>query len=352
MNIIFASGTFILIVTMLRRTFSEIKLVAVLSVVSAWILFSPVQSINWIWGFQLAFYMCAFFTVFTFWLLSRSEGKLVPTRLLIASIIVAAMATYCNGNGLLVWPIGFAILFLRRVPRNQLIIWASAAVVFIGSYLYKFHRGSGSLPTEEVIQQPVAVAKYILIYLGRSIATTPDGAMYTGLALLAVFALSVYFIVKKGAFISILGWLAIAASVLLTAILAAFSRLNFGYLHSFGAISYTTISVLFLVVVIVLAAYALNLWSKDFKKKSLNVYLVGFFVAGMLFAIPIQAYIANYSFGLKKIDELGVHLLKVRSCVYEASSEDDDCLLSAFPAKKPVWEQVQFLRESGWSDFK
>jgi hypothetical protein len=350
MNVITAGGSLTILILMLRRSFLNRKIVAILAIVFAWLLFSPLAAINWIWGFQLAFFMCVFFTLASIWLLTK-ETVLKDNRLFILAILLAAITTYCNGNGMLIWPIGFGILLWSRASRNQLIYWAAAAVILIGSYLYHFNRPGGELSASTVLKEPLAVLKYTFTYLGRTLATTPQGAKYTGMALVMILLVSCYFIYRKRMIKNIIGWLGLAAYVILTALLAAMSRLNFGVNHAFVAISYTTISVLFVLVVLAVGSYALSLWVKDFNKKQLPAYLAVFFVSGAAFALPVQAYIFNYNLGVTNVRGLNQHFKKVQHCVYTATSEADDCLLLASPDKKEVWRQIQYLRSSHWADF-
>lgn len=351
LNLAVSFSSFLLLVTLLRRTFTNPRIVALLSIITSWLMFSPFQSINWIWGFQLAFHLTVFFTILAIWFLTKRNAVLLP-KVLGAAIIAAILGTYSVGTGLLIWPIGFMILLGRRVPRQQLMVWGAAGVIIIASYFYKFQRSAGSPAASEIITEPVVVAKYILIYLGRSLSTSPEAAQNTGLGLLVLFIISVALIYKKNLLNQVSSWIALAAFVILTSALAAASRLNFGHTHSYDAISYTTVSILFVIVTIVLSVYATNLWLEDFKKKNLGRYLATFFIIGAASVIPFQAYINNYSWGSNKIKEFNMHFHKVRECVFEATSANDECLLLVCPDKEVAWRQIQFLRESEWSEFK
>lgn len=52
------------------------------------------------------------------------------------SIPFAVVATFANGNGLMIWPIGFLLLFFERRPFLQWAIWAGAGIFTCGSYFY------------------------------------------------------------------------------------------------------------------------------------------------------------------------------------------------------------------------
>jgi hypothetical protein len=350
MNFVFAAGSFGLLLSMLKRTMMDRKVMALIAIPFAWLLFSPLQWTNWIWGFQLVFFMCVFFTILTIWLLNRRD--LLSSRLVFGlSMLSAGLATYCTGNGLLIWPIGLGLLLWRQTSRRRLVCWSAVGLAFIASYLFKFHRSPDSPTLLTVIKEPVAVVKYTLAYLGRNLASSPVGARYVATGLVVVFVISVVFIYKKGKLDRVLDWLALAAYVVLTGLLAAVSRLNFGIDHGFTSNSYPTLSVLFILAVIAVAAYALSLWVKDFAKARLPLYLSVFLIAGGLFAFPMPAFFANHSSGTFKLEDLSRHLNTVQTCIYTAKSDNDPCLLAVYPNKKAAWGYIQTLKQVHWDAF-
>lgn len=351
MSWVMATCSFGVLILLLKRIFLNRKIVFLLAAVFAWLLFSPAQWINWLFGFQLAFFMGVFTTILTTWLLTRKDA-LKSQKIFILALVLASIATYCNGNGLIIWPVGLGILLWRRAERTRLAQWSGVGLVMIASYLYHFRRSPDSPPLSVIIREPVAVIKYTLAYLGRNFATTPTSARWAGTALLLVMAVSIYAIYKKGQLSKVMEWLALALYVIFTGLLAAISRLNFGVDHGFNATSYITISVLFIIAVIALAAYAISLWAKDFYKKDHRLYWAGALITIVLIAAPIPAYVSNYKSGLANFRGLGQHLKDVQHCVYTAKSANDDCLLIVFPQKAYAWHDIQFLRGYGWGGFK
>ena len=268
------------------------------------------------------------------------------------ALVMAAVATYCNGNGLLIWPIGFGILMWRRAGRTRLSQWTAVGLPVIASYLYHFHRSPDSPKLSTIIREPVAVVKYTLAYLGHNFATTPTSARWAGAALLAVLVLSTHAIYKKGQLSKVMEWLALALYVIFTGLLAAISRLNFGVDHGFNATSYLTISVLFIIAVIGLAAYAISLYAKPLRKQNVRLFIAGTAAVLILCIAPLPAFISNYKSGLASFRDLSLHLKTVQNCIYTAKTANDDCLLLVYPDKNYAWNDVEFLRSYGWGGFK
>lgn len=48
----------------------------------------------------------------------------------------ALLSLFSNGNGLMIWPIGFLILLLDKRPLNQYIVWISTTILSCGAYFY------------------------------------------------------------------------------------------------------------------------------------------------------------------------------------------------------------------------
>lgn len=348
MSFVLATTTFGLLISMLKRTFKDMKMVSLLAIPTAWLVFSPIQWINWIWGFQFCFFLGVCLAITTIWLLTgeRSLGN----RQFYLSILTAALGMYSLGNGMLIWVVGFCLLAANKATRRHFVVWISSALVVAASYFYKFHRSPDSLPLSQVIKEPVAVTKYILGYLGHNLATTPIGARYTGAGLLVALVIASLFVYRRGKLADILSWLGISTFVILTATIAAVSRLNFGINHSLGS-SYATISLLFVVSTLVIVVRAGLIWLKDLNQSNAWRYMIAVFLLGVATFPLISSYVSNFYSGEAKIKEIGQHLTNVRHCVYEAKSAEDNCLLLVYPNKQMAWDHILILKRIHWDEF-
>jgi hypothetical protein len=351
MNFITASITFSLLMVMLKKTFGKLNIAtALLVLIFAWVFYSPLQWINWIWGFQLAFFMGVLFAVLSIWFIVKLKPN-VQSKLFYVAILTAFIGTYCVGNGLVIWGVGLVLLLLQRIERRRIYIWLIAFAVSAASYLYHFHRAPGSPTLIEIAKEPVAVLKYLVTYLGRSLAWTPTGARYTGLALLLTFIVALYIIYKKGQFSKILMWLGLALYVIFTSLVAAISRLNFG-VNQAASDSYTTMSALFILSTFVMVFYASTLAIKGVNKNNVKLVLTGAFLLGML-AIPVtHSFIHNYSYGVGQLEGQSADMLKIQRCIYSATSPNSACLIYAEPNKAQAYQGIQILKKLKWGYFE
>jgi hypothetical protein len=92
------TGSFTLLIDLLRQTFRNSRLWVWLTVPFAWLLFTPFQYVNWIWGFQFAFFLTGLLTILGVWLLTRERltRKLFIMALLLRPLRLTAMGTGCS----------------------------------------------------------------------------------------------------------------------------------------------------------------------------------------------------------------------------------------------------------------
>ncbi|HKU19073.1 MAG TPA: hypothetical protein VJP80_07460 [Candidatus Saccharimonadales bacterium] len=344
-NLITATMTFGLLTLLLRRTFRAWpKTLLVLAALTAWLLYSPVQWINWIWGFQLAFFMGVLFSVLTIYLLTQTESAHY-SRYFYASLVAATVATYSLGNGIVVWGVGLLLLWLQQADRRKYVWWLATALVVAASYLYKFKRSPDSLPLGTVIREPLQVTKYVLSYLGRNLAITPSGARLTGAVLLVALMLSLVVIYRRKKLAGVLPWAALALYAICTAVLAAVSRLNFGINHSMVN-SYTTISVMFIIGTLVLVAYAAQLLLHKVPAQRLPYCYATLVLAGLVLYPLTASYVSNYTAGMHQLEDLSRHMSHhVLPCVQTARSKSDACLQYVYPDAPTAWQDIQILRQ-------
>lgn len=111
----------------------------------AFLLLNLSQWENMFWGMAaLQNFTVLFWVFWTIYQLAFSN-RLWP------ALVLATAATLTSGNGLLIWPIGFAMLLLqqlleKRPNRNALIIWSVSAILLIGLYFFDYQKPPGNPP--------------------------------------------------------------------------------------------------------------------------------------------------------------------------------------------------------------
>lgn len=406
-NVALAAASTSLIAVMLRRSFAgHKKAFWLLAIFGVWIMYSPIQWENWLWGWQIQWFLSIAGVIGTVWAIDNWPTRWSHRWRLVAGAAFALLATYSLANGVMIWPIGFVMLVVRRERRQALGAWALAGTLSAISYFYHY-ANPGYEPSKSLfLHQPKTFVHYVLVYIGRPIARDFRLSAILGAVIIMLFAAAVGYLLvyRKGNWLRCLSWLGLAAYAGIGAVTTAISRLGFGVVQGFSS-RYTTVSSLFLLATIVLLMMAAqdyyqevrlqSIWSDGFWMMSaplgimalvsfiqgtkpdpaifattffilISVGLVYSLVAAVLprlklrgvltpalalsgFAVGLGALIVmNYIGGFRQLKQQSAYLTKINTCVYNATSPTDPCLTMAYPNAQIVWTRIDYLRSIGW----
>jgi hypothetical protein len=173
---------------------------------AAFCLFCPTQWENFTWGLQILFFLSPF--LFTVALAALLKYSCTPQEsshqwtYLALSILACGAATYSIGNGVAVWPIVIFIALALRLRARVIAMYALAACLFVGSYLYHYVSPNPDLSPLVSIRQPLSLFRFIAAYLGVAlppwISFRNTVAIATGcLGLLAATGVMVWLIRRR-----------------------------------------------------------------------------------------------------------------------------------------------------------
>jgi hypothetical protein len=200
------------------------------------LLFSPVQSEMWLWGFLAALLVPAACLVSGFLILDSPNQ---PCLRLTACMALAFIATFSFTNGLLCWALLLPGIMAQRTSTRRWLRVAMWLCAFILTALVFFHHPPGSLnehPLSEKIMQPIRepgpTLRYFLIFLSGPFAPAINSdevnCTLIGLALFVSFLLSVRYAWRfrnaPGLLHTLLPWLMLGSYAILSAALAATGR--------------------------------------------------------------------------------------------------------------------------------
>ncbi|MGH7716382.1 MAG: hypothetical protein ACREML_10355, partial [Vulcanimicrobiaceae bacterium] len=208
------------------------------------LLFSLLQSENWLWGFQMSWFLVNFFVVAVVVLLATQ------TRLGFIGAVLAAIAASCSlifGFG--AWIAGIVML-LRY--RGLLLAWCVFGVAFaaffaLGYHTPRFENGWAWLSS------PFAIVQFVLVYLGDPLGAWAGRivAELAGVALIAAFVLCTRVALDRR--IVARPWYALAAFALTAACFEAIGRAGNG-VDAALALRYVTPSTLGWIALVGLSA--------------------------------------------------------------------------------------------------
>jgi hypothetical protein len=237
------------------------------------LLFSLVQHENWLWGFQLAWFVVNLcFTAAVYALVSTH--KLLPNIRICIAAVFCFIASFSLAQGLLCWlaavPAVVALEGNRVQKKSRLIIWILLFAATCDIYSIDYHP-SRKTSIIALLNKPLVAIDYFLSLLGSPIVRLPGLSAWAGLVIFASFGFFVWHFGKKilstdfglggdgqdahptidlGLRSQALAWLSIGLFSVLSALFITAGRANFGAIQAIESSRYTTNSILLLIAIV------------------------------------------------------------------------------------------------------
>ncbi len=251
------------------------------------LLFSLLQAENWLWGFQLSWFLVNLFVVAVVALLGTRKPLGFIGAVLAA---IAASSSLIFGFG--AWIAGIVILMRCRA---LLVAWCVIGAIFTALFLIGYHpprfeNGWASLAS------PVVVVQFVLVYLGDPIGAWGGrfDAEIAGAALIAAFVYCAW--IARGRNVSAQTWYALGAFALTAACLEAVGRAGDG-VNAALALRYVTPSTLGWIALVGLSAQVLDL--RRWRAETLGIgalvivgSIAGYFYSYSLAGLQLDAFVA------------------------------------------------------------
>ncbi|WP_449417175.1 hypothetical protein [Phormidium nigroviride] len=220
--------------------------------------FSLVQHENWLWGFQLAWFLVNLCVTSAIFILSF-ESKLLPNFRLSIAGICCGIASFSLAQGLLSWlaviPSIVAVGGSIAQIRKRLSIWI---LLFVGTctlYFINYHP-KRQLSMISLLEKPLVTVNYFFNLLGSPIVRLPVISGLVGLIIFLLFVFFVFHCIKN--FITAnydrdrdaAPWLSLGLFSVLSAIFITVGRARFGANHAIESSRYTTVSIFLLIAII------------------------------------------------------------------------------------------------------
>jgi hypothetical protein len=343
LNLLTAIVSFILLKLTINRNPVDIKHKLLLIFVLALIWFSPVQTENWLWGWQLEWFFNILGIMIAIYVLSETvKCKLINNKQVLLLISGCILAQYSLGNGVLIWPLTVAALFLLRVDiKRILVIFVTGIALTI---LFYFHYTNPHEPSKTLaLRQPFHFSEYVLGYLGRPLSFYRNPAIAIGFLLVLIFIfIGVYLYFKqKTMFLAALPWLVLGSYSIGTAIITGFARLGFGVSEALSS-RYTTISSLLVISVVVILWQNERLLHKLMGRmyKTTTIVLIGLFCL----------IITEFAWGIHSSYVQHGKLTIIQSCTRKPDPTSE-CLALTYPNQTIVSTRLRYLKTIHWAGY-
>jgi hypothetical protein len=348
-SFIVAAVICLLVLWTLRRTILDLSPLAyvVLAVAGGWIVFSTSQWENWLWGWQLQWYLNVLGMVVAAWALAGGGTFRRPGIRVAIAIGGAVLGMFSLASGVLIWLAALPALLARRELRRYVVVWCLAGVAATVVYLAGYRSPTKHPPLSAFFEHPWSSARYVLTYVGMPATPSLRWAPMVGAALFVVTVAGIAYLARgrgRAMWAAAAPWVALALYGLLTSGATALGRV--GFVGRPPAPRYVTISMLFLLAGLVVAALVLNALPRH-RAGTLIVRVTAVPLAGLL-ALGLTL---TYLQGWKEMRHRHEAFVRMRGCLLSATSESDPCLADLYPDSSVLWERANVLRRWGWGGF-
>ena len=163
------------------------------------VMFSVAQWGDTLFGFQVGWYLILFMLALALFCLDRPALTWIVFA---GAVIAGVVASYSSLQGLLVWPVGLALLLQRARPRRVVYSWIVVGLLTVILYFYNWNT-TANLGIPYAIHNPIESFKFYVFalgdILGASISDSPHGAQYAVFAFgLVILGMGIWAIVSSG----------------------------------------------------------------------------------------------------------------------------------------------------------
>lgn len=322
-----------------RRSLARERVFALTGIIAvSWILFSPVQWENWLWGWQIEWFLMITAVVSAIWFaLKAVRGPVVQYWWLVGAAISAIIASYSLGGGVFIWAAILPILIGYKIGWRWIISWSGLGVLVTALYLVGYHSPANDFPASLIIHQPFQFVRHFFTLIGRPLGSDIVSSSMWGLGLSFIFVISLGYLARRGRahLLNALPWVSLGLFALLACGLTSFSRFGAGVEQAMSS-RYYAISSLFLVAVMITSLIAIAQYRREFKIGMLGPLLgIGFF--GMLI-------VNNYFYGIELAAVQSKTLVAVQACARAATAENHKCLSQTYPYPDVAWKRIEYLK--------
>ena len=304
------------------------------------LIFSLVQYENWLWGFQIAWFLIN--ACFAIAVLIIALSTNYPKRLYLAAI-PCFIASFSSAHGLLSWlaliPSVASVNGSSRQRRIRIVIWILLFAATCGIYLIGYQKPSHNVNLLFFLEEPLVAGNYFFTLLGTPLVDKSIISPVIGMIIFLIFLfLTAHFVKKNKQKFQVNSkmapWISIGLFALLFALMTTVGRASLGVEQAMSS-RYTTSSVLLVISIA-------HLWR--------IIYFTNSFIAGIITGlILINSVDVIPQAGLLQLQrQASTTCLELVNFIDKSS---DSCLGGLYPSTSIVRERAPILEKLGFRKF-
>ncbi|MEC4817757.1 MAG: hypothetical protein SAK29_31470, partial [Scytonema sp. PMC 1069.18] len=324
------------------------------------LIFSLVQHENWLWGFQIAWFLintCVILSIFFIFV----PTKLLPKWRLSLAAVCCTIASFSCAHGLLSWlaliPSVVSIEGSLKQKRMRTLIWIllfvlSATVYFIG---YQKPSHNNKLDIFFLLEQWQLTLKYLLTLIGISIGKGVIPSYIIGLIILGNFVFfNGYILTRQDSktFSKVAPWLSLGWYATLFSMITTVGRAGFGIEQATSS-RYSTVTTLLVVSVLQIWRLMLPRRRKGLTKSPFRLSK-GTFLAGFLTVVFVMHSLNAIAAGKESWERRirGAACLELIQVLEKSATEQfNNCLELIYPFTNQLAELAKTLDKLDFREF-
>ena len=307
------------------------------------VFFSPLQAENWLWGWQIEWFMNVLGVVAVIFGLSETKNRQVGFGALLLMIGGGILAQLSLGNGTLIWPLMLMALMYKRIDIKGLLLVLISGLSSTTLYFWNYI-SSDSKSFKFGAHHPIALLHYVLLYLGHSLSFYHKPAIVVGAFLICTFVgLSTYiFIIQRKVFAQLVPWIVLGLYAIFSSIITAFGRINLGVNEAFSS-RYTTVSSLLLISIIVIIYQSRHILH-DLLTLKMN------YIGNLAILVCLALILSNWTWGVHSMYVHSREQLDIKGCTSQMMPTND-CLIKTYPNADVVRSRLLYVKSIGWGGY-
>lgn len=325
------------------------------NLVTCTLVFSLVQSENWLWGFQVAWFFINTCVILAILFLVVPK-KLLPSQRLLLAAICCFIASFSSAHGLLSWiaviPTVLCIEGNARQKRMRIFLWILLFLLSLLIYQIGYVKPSAHPDILFFVKQPLIAVTYLLTLLGKSVGNVIIPAAMTGLIILFNFVFFNISCLKnyKTAFArDAAPWLSLGWFAILFALMTTVGRAGFG-IDQAKSSRYTSVAILLVIAVLQMWRLSIEYKQKQKTKKSYIIPTSIFFVSFLIWIFNSSSEITQAKHTWEQRARGETCLEVIHFIDKSINQQTNNCLNSIFPDPAVLKDMAETLPKIGFRD--
>jgi hypothetical protein len=303
--------------------------------------FSLGQWENWLWGWQIQWFLSILAASGACALLARAMAAPNPLPWVAGAVGATIVCQFSIASGVMLWPAGLLLILLHpRADRfGAALAWLLAGAVSSGVFFWGYLTQAAHPSLLTGLANPGA----FIVYLGNYLAGPLYKSWALGLGIGGAFAAAAAALMLRPGHerIPFLPWISLGIFGLATAGLTAIGRVGFGAAQGLSS-RYSTIALLVLISLVPLAVFWLGLIQHRILRTGI----------GTLGAVGLTVLLAWGNMqSLPAFAEARDSRLAALDCLLMYREATDGCLAKLYPDPRVVRDRAAMLEKMRWSGF-